>query len=76
MKNVNPSVSKKKAFFFNISCLFNRRKLDAKLQEAMETIDQLNTRCSGLEKTKSRLQGELEDMTIEVEKVNGHTKLI
>ncbi|XP_071040141.1 myosin heavy chain, muscle isoform X4 [Parasteatoda tepidariorum] len=48
----------------------SKRKLDAKLQEAMETIDQLNARCSGLEKTKSRLQGELEDMTIEVEKAN------
>lgn len=35
----------------------------------METIDQLNAKVSGLEKTKSRLQGELEDMTIEVEKV-------
>lgn len=41
----------------------------------METIDQLNAKCSGLEKTKSRLQGELEDMTIEVEKVNGFTIL-
>ncbi|XP_055948536.1 myosin heavy chain, muscle-like isoform X5 [Argiope bruennichi] len=48
----------------------SKRKLDAKLQEAMETIDQLNAKCSGLEKTKSRLQGELEDMTIEVEKAN------
>lgn len=47
-----------------------KRKLDAKLQEAMETIDQLNSKTSGLEKTKSRLQGELEDMTIEVEKAN------
>ncbi|GIY95901.1 hypothetical protein CEXT_768515 [Caerostris extrusa] len=48
----------------------SKRKLDAKLQEAMETIDQLNAKCSGLEKTKARLQGELEDMTIEVEKAN------
>ncbi|GFQ86250.1 myosin heavy chain, muscle [Trichonephila clavata] len=48
----------------------SKRKLQAKLQEADETIEQLNQRCSSLEKTKTRLQGELEDMSIEVEKAN------
>ncbi|XP_054718745.1 myosin heavy chain, muscle-like isoform X3 [Uloborus diversus] len=48
----------------------SKRKLQAKLQEADETIEQLNAKCSSLEKTKTRLQGELEDMSIEVEKAN------
>lgn len=48
----------------------NKRKLQAKLQEADETIEQLNGKCGSLEKTKTRLQGELEDMSIEVEKAN------
>ncbi|GFV63845.1 myosin heavy chain, striated muscle [Trichonephila clavipes] len=48
----------------------SKRKLQAKLQEADETIEQLNQKCSSLEKTKTRLQGELEDMSIEVEKAN------
>ncbi|XP_042900309.1 myosin heavy chain, muscle isoform X1 [Parasteatoda tepidariorum] len=47
-----------------------KRKLQAKLQEADESIEQLNAKCSSLEKTKTRLQGELEDMSIEVEKAN------
>ncbi|XP_023210290.1 myosin heavy chain, muscle-like isoform X18 [Centruroides sculpturatus] len=48
-----------------------KRKLDARLAEAMETIDQLNAKCNALDKAKSRLQGEVEDMTIEVERANG-----
>ncbi|XP_049524313.1 myosin heavy chain, muscle-like isoform X11 [Dermacentor silvarum] len=47
-----------------------KRKLHAKLQEAEETMEQLNAKCSGLEKTKAHLQGELEDMSIEVDKAN------
>uniref|UniRef100_A0A1W7RA59 Myosin heavy chain, muscle n=1 Tax=Hadrurus spadix TaxID=141984 RepID=A0A1W7RA59_9SCOR len=47
-----------------------KRKLDARLGEAMETIDQLNAKCNALDKAKSRLQGEVEDMTIEVERAN------
>ncbi|KAG8196055.1 hypothetical protein JTE90_007800 [Oedothorax gibbosus] len=46
----------------------SKRKLQARLQEADETIEQLNQKCSSLDKTKTRLQGELEDMSIEVEK--------
>ncbi|XP_074602160.1 myosin heavy chain isoform X13 [Brevipalpus obovatus] len=48
----------------------SKKKLQLKLQEAEEHIEQLNAKTSGLEKTKQRLQGEIEDMSIEVEKAN------
>jgi len=47
-----------------------KRKLQARLTEAEETIEALNGKCVGLEKVKQRLSTELEDMTLEVERAN------
>ena len=46
-----------------------KRKFNAKLQEAQDQLDTANSKCSSLEKAKSRLSGELEDLMIEVERV-------
>lgn len=47
-----------------------RRKLQAKLSEAEQTADTLHSKCAALEKAKSRLQGELEDLAIDAERVS------
>ena len=49
----------------------NRKKLAQRLQEAEETIEATNSKCASLEKTKQRLQGEVEDLMIDVERANG-----
>ncbi|XP_021952513.2 myosin heavy chain, muscle isoform X2 [Folsomia candida] len=46
----------------------SKRKLQARLQEAEETIESLNQKVIALEKTKQRLSTELEDMQLEVER--------
>lgn len=46
-----------------------RKKLAQRLQEAEETTEAVNAKCSSLEKTKQRLQGEVEDLTIDLERV-------
>jgi peptidoglycan hydrolase CwlO-like protein len=48
----------------------NRKKLAQRLQDAEETIEATNSKCSSLEKTKQRLQGEVEDLMIDVERAN------
>jgi myosin protein heavy chain len=48
----------------------NRKKLAQRLQEAEETIEATNSKCASLEKTKQRLQGEVEDLMIDVERAN------
>ena len=50
---------------------FNRKKLAQRLQEAEEQIEAVNSKCASLEKTKTRLQGEVEDLMIDVERANG-----
>ena len=47
-----------------------RKKLAQRLQEAEETIEAVNAKCSSLEKTKQRLQGEVEDLMVDVERAN------
>ena len=49
----------------------NRKKLAQRLQEAEETIEATNSKCASLEKTKQRLQGEVEDLMVDVERANG-----
>ena len=51
--------------------IFNRKKLAQRLQEAEEQIEAVNSKCASLEKTKQRLQGEVEDLMIDVERANG-----
>ncbi len=50
--------------------LLNRKKLAQRLQEAEESIEAVNSKCASLEKTKQRLQGEVEDLMIDVERAN------
>ncbi|XP_062320826.1 myosin heavy chain, skeletal muscle-like [Osmerus eperlanus] len=38
------------------------KKLAQRLQDAEETIKATNSKCASLEKTKQRLQGEVEDL--------------
>jgi myosin protein heavy chain len=40
------------------------------LQEAESNIEGAQSKCANLEKTKTRLQGELEDLMIDVERAN------
>ena len=48
----------------------SKTKLTSRLAEAEETIDSLNQRISGTEKTKHRLEVELEDLQLEYERVH------
>uniref|UniRef100_A0A8D3DHL6 Myosin motor domain-containing protein n=1 Tax=Scophthalmus maximus TaxID=52904 RepID=A0A8D3DHL6_SCOMX len=47
------------------------KKLAQRLQEAEEQIEAVNSKCASLEKTKQRLQSEVEDLMIDVERANG-----
>merc|ERR1712108_123437 len=48
----------------------SRQKLTARLQEAEETIESLNQKVASTEKTKHRLETELEDLQLEYERVH------
>ena len=47
-----------------------RKKLTQRLQEAEEAVEAVNAKCSSLEKTKHRLQNEIEDLMVDVERSN------
>ena len=47
-----------------------RQKLNARPNEAEETIESLNQKVSSSEKTKHRLEAELEDLQLEYERVH------
>lgn len=47
-----------------------RKKLTQRLQEAEEGIETVNAKCSSLEKTKQRLQGDVEDLMADVDRAN------
>lgn len=51
-------------------CVHYRKKLAQRLQDAEESIEAVNAKCASLEKTKQRLQGEVEDLMIDVERAN------
>lgn len=40
------------------------------MQDAEESIEAVNAKCASLEKTKQRLQNEVEDLMIDVERAN------
>lgn len=46
-----------------------RKKLATRLQEAEEAVEATQAKCSSLEKTKQRLQGEVEELCMDLEKV-------
>ena len=48
----------------------SKNKLTARLSEAEETIDTLNQKIASTEKTKHRLEVELEDIQLEYERVH------
>lgn len=50
--------------------LIIRKKLVTRLQDAEETVEASNAKCSSLEKTKHRLQTEIEDLVIDLERAN------
>ncbi len=41
-----------------------------RLQDAEEAVEAVNAKCSSLEKTKHRLQNEIEDLMVDVERSN------
>lgn len=47
-----------------------RKKLALRLQDSEEAVEAVNSKCSSLEKTKQRLQGEVEDLMMDVERSN------
>ena len=47
-----------------------RKKLVTRLQDAEESVEASNAKCSSLEKTKHRLQTEIEDLVIDLERAN------
>lgn len=47
-----------------------KRKLGAKLQETEAQLEAALTKAASLDKNNKRLKGELEDLTIEVERVS------
>lgn len=47
----------------------HRKKLASRLQEAEEAVEATQVKCSSLEKTKQRLQGEVEELCMDLEKV-------
>merc|ERR1712241_910034 len=48
----------------------SKQKLSARLNEAEETIESLNQKVASTEKTKHRLETELEDLQLEYERVH------
>lgn len=46
-----------------------KRKMNAKIMELETALEAAQTKATSMEKVKNRLQGELEDLTIEVERV-------
>uniref|UniRef100_A0A8C9SKF6 Myosin-16-like n=1 Tax=Scleropages formosus TaxID=113540 RepID=A0A8C9SKF6_SCLFO len=53
-----------------------KKKLASRLQEAEEAVEATQAKCSSLEKTKQRLQGEVEDLCIDLEKANSSAMLL
>jgi len=53
----------------NNVCVCHRKKLATRLQEAEEAVEATQAKCSSLEKTKQRLQGEVEELCMDLEKV-------
>lgn len=47
-----------------------RKKLAIRLQEAEEAVEAAHAKCSSLEKTKHRLQTEIEDLSVDLERAN------
>ena len=55
---------------YKVYFLSNRKKLAQRLQDAEEAVEAVNAKCSSLDKTKHRLQNEIEDLMVDVERSN------
>lgn len=53
-----------------------KRKLALKLAEAEEQVEQALAKCISLEKAKLRLQNEMEDLLVDVERANANSATI
>ncbi|XP_077412941.1 myosin-1-like [Vanacampus margaritifer] len=53
-----------------------KKKLALRLQEAEEAVEAVNSKCSSLEKTKQRLQGEVEDLMMDMERSNAAATIV
>lgn len=51
------------------NCSF-RKKLAQRLQEAEENTEAVSSKCASLEKTKQRLQGEVDELMLDLERTN------
>ncbi|VCW52320.1 unnamed protein product, partial [Gulo gulo] len=47
-----------------------RKKLAQRLQEAEENTEAVSSKCASLEKTKQRLQGEVDELMLDLERTN------
>jgi len=54
----------------HLRCSLNRKKLAIRLQEAEEQTENALAKCASLEKTKNKLTNEVEDLTIDLERVS------
>ena len=50
--------------------MIHRKKLAQRLQDSEEMTEAANVKCASLEKTKQRLQAEVEDLMVELERSN------
>lgn len=54
----------------SLAAIHGRKKLAIRLQEAEEAVEAAHAKCSSLEKTKHRLQTEIEDLSVDLERAN------
>lgn len=57
-------------------CVSCRKKLASRLQEAEEAMEATQAKCSSLEKTKQRLQGEVEELCMDLDKVTAEGEAV
>ena len=70
MSKSTPSILPTLSHHYPPSPNTGRKKLAQRLQEAEEAVEAVNAKCSSLEKTKHRLQNEIEDLMVDVERSN------
>ncbi len=61
---------------FSFLIIYYRKKLAQRLQDAEEAVEAVNAKCSSLEKTKHRLQNEIEDLMVDVERSNAAAAIL
>ena len=78
-RKTNPDKSLDLTEICNLNCIVTcrseeleelKRKMNAKLLDMEQQFEAAQARASQLEKTKTRLQGELEDTMVEVDRVS------